>query len=86
MRDVNNGAFGATLPELPPPTTLLRQQHISTVPVLHPAVTKENLNKLGIVGQYSGIDGKRPQALPVPKVAGRIESLVHVPVYRWASR
>ena len=39
---------------------------------------KENLTNLKIADQYSGMDGKRPQPLPVPKVVDTIEGLVHV--------
>ncbi|EKM48647.1 uncharacterized protein PHACADRAFT_214715 [Phanerochaete carnosa HHB-10118-sp] len=80
-RDPNNGAFGGALPKL-----LMRHlpRHYpgdniySLFPFYTPAAMKENLARLGIADQYSGLDGRRPQVLPVPKVVDTIEGLVHV--------
>lgn len=80
-RDPNNGAFGAALPKL-----LMRHlpRHYpgdsvySLFPFFTPAVMKENLTKLKLVDQYTGMDGKRPQPLPVPKVVDTIAGLKYV--------
>lgn len=50
----------------------------SLFPFYTPAAMKDNLTKLGIAGQYSGLDGKRPQPQPIPKVVDTIEGLVYV--------
>lgn len=80
-RDPNNGCFGAALPKL-----LMRHlpRHYpgdsiySLFPFFTPAIMKTNLTNLGIADQYSGLDGKRPQAQPVPKVVDTIEGLKYV--------
>ncbi|GJE97837.1 heme peroxidase [Phanerochaete sordida] len=77
-RDPNNGAFGAALPKL-----LMRHlpRHYpgdsvySLFPFFTPEIMKTNLAKLKIVQNYSGMDGKRPQPLPVPTVVDTIKGL-----------
>ena len=39
---------------------------------------KENLRKLGILDQYANTDGKRPAALPIPKVVDTIDGIRYV--------
>ena len=44
-------------------------------PFFTPAVMRDNLQRLGTEGQYSGLDGRRPAPAPVPAVVDTIAGI-----------
>lgn len=50
----------------------------SLFPFFTPSVMKENLDKLHLLSQYTDVEGKRPSALPIPKVVDTIDGIRYV--------
>ena len=77
-RDPNNGAFGAALPKLlfrHLPRHYPANSVYGLYPFSIPDVTRKNLTKLGIAGQYNF---DRPKAQPIPKVVDTLQGIRYV--------